>query len=68
MASEYALRLAFERNRQLTRNDIEWAVGANDQLYLRDKPDWTSHRTLELEQQAERDRQLWKQAQINQGD
>lgn len=61
--SAYAEGLAFRYNQQLCRSDIEWAVGANGELYLRDRFDWTAQRTRELERKAEADRARWKACQ-----
>lgn len=61
--STYAEGLARQYNQHLSRSDIEWAVGANGELYLRDRFDWTSRRTRELERKAEADRARWKACQ-----
>lgn len=60
--ANYAHDLAAHYNRRLIRDDIEWAVNG-DQIYLRDKFDWSSRRTRELEVKAEQSRRRWKAAQ-----
>lgn len=59
----YAEALARQYNQRHGRNDIEWAVGPNGDLYIRDRFDWTARRTRELEAKAEQERQRWKRAQ-----
>jgi len=59
----YAYDLADAYNAELTRDDIEWAVGDGDQLYLRDRQTFTSQHTSDLARKAESDRQRWKHRQ-----
>lgn len=59
----YAHDLARHRNENLNRQDIEWAVSEQGQLYLRDKPEWSARRTVELQRQSDDDRERWKRAQ-----
>lgn len=49
-------------NAGLTRDDIEWAVDGNDQLYLRDKPARSAQRTRDIATKAENERERWKRA------
>lgn len=53
-----------ERSDAVIRNGGEWYVTPHGELKLGDSSHWTSRRTRELDAQAERDRQLWKQSQI----
>ena len=53
----YAQQLADRYNATMKRKDIEWAVGANDQLYLRDKESFTKAHTEILARTAEDERQ-----------
>lgn len=59
----YVERHAEHLNQTMFRDDIEWAVSANGQLYLRDKQSWSAQHTREIEYQREQDRDNWKRAQ-----
>lgn len=67
-ARPYAYDLADAYNAELTRDDIEWAVGENDQIYLRDKQTFTSRHTRDLAEKAESERQRWKYFQERKGE
>lgn len=58
--TSYAHALAAQRNQQMARDDVAWAVGPNGDLYLRDKPSWTAAHTRELDRKAQSEREEWK--------
>ena len=51
---------AAARNARISRDDIEWAVNAQGQIFLQYRADWTRQHTIELARKAEHDRQQWK--------
>ena len=46
-----------------SRKDIEWSVNQSGGLYLRDKDEWSSQHTNDLDLAYRQDREWWKRGQ-----
>lgn len=59
----YRQRICDERNANMARTDIEWALNANGEMYLRDRADFTRWNTNAIERRHEQDRRDWQASQ-----
>jgi hypothetical protein len=62
--SEYMQAIINQRNAMMQRMDIEWALDAGGNPYLRDKPEAMSRHTRDLEVKREKERRdfNWRQS------